>query len=165
MIINFNNIKDCKNIISLFYKDSQSNKDINIINEFEKQNIKDIKINYKNDINTLLYYIKQMDNIILTIDTNLFNLYKNPKFVKVSMEFFNENMKKQIEKMHNYLKIFEKYILLTTYSLDLKDVSKQYLSDIDFNFDLFEPRMKYFDIALNLSNCINKYYKIIYQFY
>jgi hypothetical protein len=67
--------------------------------------------------------------------------------------------------MHDYLKIFEKYILLTTYSLDLKEIANKYLSDINFNFDLFEPKMKYFDNALNVSDCINKYYKINSKFY
>lgn len=162
MIINFHNIKDYKNIINLF---SNENNDLDIINNFEKNNIKHINTNYENDILTLVDYMKQMDNLILTIDSNLFNLYKNPKFIKISMEFFNEDIKKQIQKMHDFLKIFDKYILLTTYSLDLKDITDKYLSNHKFNFQLFEPKMKYFDIVLNISNCINNYYKIIYQYY
>lgn len=164
MIINFHNIRDYKNIINLFQNDTQ-NEELNIINEFEKNNIKYIKRNYDNDVSTLVDYMKQMDNLLLTIDSKLFNLYKNPKFVKVSMEFFNEDMKKQIKKMYDFLKIFDKYLLFTTYSLELKDIAEQYLSNHKFNFNLFEPKMKYFDIALNISDCINKYYRIVYQYY
>ena len=162
MIINFNNIKDCKKILSLF---SNTEKDISIVNNFENENIKYIKINYENDVSTLVDYMKQMDLIYSTIDTKIFNVYKNPKSLKVSMDFFNENMKKQINKMYQFLKIFDKYIILTTYSLDLKDVAKQHLSKHKFNFDLFEPEIKYFNNALLLTDCINKYNKIVYQYY
>ena len=162
MIINFHNIKDCKNIINLFENNVN---DLDIINKFEKDNIKYIKTNYENDVSTLIDYMNKMDNLILEIESKLFDLYKNPKFVKVSMEFFNEDMKKQIKKMHDYLKIFEKYILLTSYSLELKDIAKQYLNNHNHNFDLFEPKMKYFNFSLNVSDCINKYYKSVYQYY
>jgi hypothetical protein len=141
------------------------NNDNELLVNFEKDNIKNIKINYNNDISTLLFYIEQMDKIYSTIDHKLFDYYKNPTYVKVSMQFFNEVMKKDIEKMHNYLNIFDKYILFTTYSLDLKDIANEYLSKHNFDFSLFEPKMKYFDIALNICDCINKYYKIKYQYY
>ena len=68
-------------------------------------------------------YMKQMDEIYEKIDTNLINLYNQNNFVKVSMNFFNENMKKQIRKMHEYLKIFQKYIRLTSFSIDLNEGS------------------------------------------
>ena len=162
MIINYNNIKDCKNILSLF---ENNNKELDILNTFEKDNIKYIKSNYDNDVSALVDYMKQMDTLYLTIDHNLFKYYKNPKFTKISMEFFNEDMKKQIDKMYQYIKIFEKYLILTTYASDLKDVANQYLSNHKFNFNLFEPNMKYFDIVLSISDCINKYNRLIYQYY
>ena len=162
MIINFNNIKDCKKILSLF---PNSEKDNSIINNFENENIKYIKSNYDNDVSTLINYMKEMDLIYSTIDTKIFNIYINPKTLKVSMDFFNEDMKKQINKMYQFLKIFDKYIILTSYSIDLKDVANQYLANHKFNFDLFEPKMNYFNIALLLTDCINKYNKIIYQYY
>ena len=162
MIINLNHIKDCKNILSLF---SNNNKELEIVDTFEKENIKNIKINYDNDISELVDYMKQMDTIYSTIDTNLFKLYNNPKFVKVSMEFFNEDMKKKINKMYEFIKIFEKYLTLTSYAIELKDISDNYLSNHKFNFNLFEPKIKYFEIALSISDCITKYNKIIYQYY
>lgn len=162
MIINYNHIKDCKNILSLF---SNNNKELEIVDTFEKENIKNIKINYDNDVSTLVDYMKQMDTIYSTIDTNLFKHYNNPKFVKVSMDFFNEDMKKEINKMYEFIKIFEKYLMLTTYAIELKDIADNYLSNHKFNFNLFEPKIKYFEIALSFSDCITKYNKILYQYY
>jgi ubiquinone/menaquinone biosynthesis C-methylase UbiE len=162
MIINFNNIKDCKKIISLFPKNQSY---IDMIDKFENFNIKNIKKNYQNDVATIVYYMKEMDNIYSTIDTNLFKLYKNPKYIKISMEIMNEEMKKQITKMYDYLKIFEKYLLLSTYSLDLKDVADMYLSNHKYNFSLFEPSMKYYENSINISNCIKIYNQIIYEYY
>ena len=162
MIINFNNIKDCKNILSLF---SNNNKELEIVDTFEKENIKNIKINYDNDISALVSYMKQMDTIYSIIDTNLFKHYNNPKFVRVSMEFFNEDMKKEINKMYEFIKIFEKYLMLTSYAIELKDIADNYLSNHKFNFNLFEPKIKYFEIALSISDCITKYNKIFYQYY
>lgn len=162
MIINYNTIKDCKNILSLFEK---NNKELDILDKFEKDNIKYIKTNYDNDVSTLIDYIKKMDRIYSSIDTNIFTQYKNPKFLKVSMEFLNEDMKKKIAKMYEFIKVFEKYLTLTTYSIDLKDIANKYLSNHKFNFDLFEPKMKYFDIALSMTDCINKYNRILYHYY
>jgi hypothetical protein len=90
---------------------------------------------------------------------------KNPKYLKISMEILNEEMKKQIDKMYEYIKIFEKYLLLTTYALDLKDIASSYLSKHKFNFNLFEPSMKYYDYALLISNTIRNYNQVIYEFY
>lgn len=164
MIINFNNINDCKNIINLF--DSKSNEKItNVIKKFENNNIKNIEKYYENDIDLLNQYIKEMNEIYSKIDINLFSLFKNPNFVKISMEFFNEDMKKQIRNMYNFLNVFEKYLTLTSFSIDLKNIATEYLSKHKFNFDLFLPQMKYFEIALILSECINKYNIIISEYY
>ena len=164
MIINFNNINDCKNIINLF--DSKSNERIlNVIKKFENNNIKNIEKYYENDIELLNQYIKEMDEIYLKIDTNLFSLFKNPNFVKISMEFFNEDMKKQIRNMYSFINVFEKYLTLTSFSIDLKNIANEYLSKHKFHFDLFLPKMKYFEIALILSECINKYNIIINEYY
>jgi len=162
MIMNFNNILDCKAIVSIY---DNNKKEMDMINEFELENINNIKNNYENDVSTLVQYMNELDTIYASIDNNLFNLYRDPNYVKISMTILNEEMKKQIKKMYQYLKIYDKYLLLTTFSLDLKDIAKQHLPKYKFGFSLFEPKMKYFDIAMKISDCIRKYYSVLYEYY
>ena len=162
MILNFNNILDCKKITNT---KKSSVKELNIINNFEKYNIKHIKKYYENDVELLISYMTQMDEIYNKIDMNLINLYNQINFVKLSMNFFNENMKKQIRKMHEYLKIFQKYIRLTSFSIDLNNIANQYLSKQEFKFNSFLPNLKYFEKSLVLSDCINKYNRVINEYY
>jgi SAM-dependent methyltransferase len=162
MILNFNNILDCKKITDA---KKSSVKELDIINNFEKYNIKHINKYYKNDIELLTSYITQMDEIYNEIDINLINLYNKSNSVKVSMNFFNENMKIQIRKMHEFLKIFQKYIRLTSFSIDLNDIANKYLSKHEFKFNSFLPDLKYFEKSLVVSDCINKYNRIINEYY
>ena len=165
MILNFNNIKDCKNIIQLFNSKNEYKNEYKIIEDFEKENIKYIKSYYKNDIENHTYYISEMEKIYKDIDNNLLSFFRRKDFVKISMEFFNEDMKKQIRLIHDYIKIFEKYLLLTSFSIDLKNIADKYLSNHQYSFDTFLPKIKYYEIALVLSDCLQKYYKVINEFY
>ena len=162
MIMNFNNIIDCKNIFDLFK--SNIDNDYKIINKFEKKTIKHIKEYYDNDVETLNYHIDQMINIESTIDNTLLNIF-NSNNLQVSIQIFSETVKNEIRKLHEYLKHFEKYLHLTTCSIDLHLIFDKYLSDNKFTIDKFDTNMKYFEKAIIFRDYIQKYYRLINEFY
>lgn len=164
MILNFNNITDCNNILDLF-KSKKSEYDI--VENFEKETVKYIKDYYGNDIDTITFYIEQMNNINNSINNILLSKFDNPK-LQISMDFFTEDIKKEIKKIHNFIYYFEKYLFLTTCAIELDSVYKKYsnkLQSFKENFDIFSTDMKLFERTLVLSDYLQKYYRIINEFY
>ena len=164
MILNFNNINDCKNILDLFnFKKS----DYETVENFEKENIKYIKDYYGNDIDSINYYIEQMKLIKDSLNELLLSTFNNPK-LQISMSFFTEEMKKEIQKIHKFLYYFEKYLFLTSCAIDLDNVYKNYsykLQNFKENFNVFSIDIKLFETSLTLSDYLQKYYRIINEFY
>jgi SAM-dependent methyltransferase len=163
LIMNLNNLIDCQKIFNIL--NIKNKRELDIISDYEKNNIKHFNDYYQNDIDTITYYLEELDRINSLIDSNLITLYNRNDFVKISMEYFNEDMYKQIRFMYEYLNIFNKYIILTSYATDLNTIDSlnKYSNKIDIN--LFIPKMKYYENAIKCLYCVDKYNSVIYEFY